>query len=167
MATDRYTDNRDDEELVAYLDGELDAEEARCVEDRLAADQRYRTRLGDLQRSWDLLDELPRVETDDAFTQSTVSLVAIKAAEDVQQQSVHWRRVLRWRGMLWTASALLAVFAGFQFNGYWLERDNRELLRDMTLIDRFDLYRQIDDLSYLRQLDDQTLFGDEVTEDAK
>ena len=46
------------QELVAYLDGELDAETSTRVEQRLTEDDDYRTQLQQLQRTWDLLDEL-------------------------------------------------------------------------------------------------------------
>ena len=47
-----------DEEIVAYLDGELDMETAAKVERRLADDPRYNARLNQLQRAWDMLDNL-------------------------------------------------------------------------------------------------------------
>ena len=49
------------EQLVAYLDGELDAESSLQVERRLAEDAEFRRELRQLQRAWDMLDELPKV----------------------------------------------------------------------------------------------------------
>ena len=46
------------EELTAYLDGEVDAEHARRIEERLARDEGYRRQLQGLQRTWDMLDQL-------------------------------------------------------------------------------------------------------------
>ena len=48
-----------DEELVAYLDGQLDPESARQVEQRLASEETARRRLQQLAQSWDMLDQLP------------------------------------------------------------------------------------------------------------
>ena len=60
----RPSENTDPEleQLVAYLDGELEAEAAREVERRLAADAAYRQRLNRLQQSreTDLWKRQPR-----------------------------------------------------------------------------------------------------------
>jgi anti-sigma factor RsiW len=60
------------EELVAYLDGELDAAARQSVEERLARDAEYRSHLQSLQQAWDLLDELPRSSASESFTRTTV-----------------------------------------------------------------------------------------------
>src|SRR5688572_28086867 len=73
-----------DEQIVAYLDGELDAEtEARVVR-RLAEDAAYRSRLSQLQQAWDLLDNLRGSEGDEDFVQSTVAMVAVQAEEEAR-----------------------------------------------------------------------------------
>ena len=46
------------EELVAYLDGELSPEAVQRVEHRLASDPEFRERLNSLQRAWSMLDIL-------------------------------------------------------------------------------------------------------------
>ncbi len=48
------------DELVAYLDGELAPEECRRVEDRLAADDDYRQQLRELDQAWEALNVLPQ-----------------------------------------------------------------------------------------------------------
>ena len=53
-----------DEELVAYLDGQLDPESARHVEQRLASEETARRRLQQLAQSWDMLDQLPHAVAD-------------------------------------------------------------------------------------------------------
>ena len=75
-----------DEELVAYLDGELDGEAAHRMEHRLASEEAVRRRLQQLAQSWDLLDQLPRTTVDDAFTRSTVEMVALAAEEEIGEQ---------------------------------------------------------------------------------
>jgi anti-sigma-K factor RskA len=165
--TDQLSENRDDEQLVAYLDGELELEDARRIEDRLAFDSEFRTRLKELQQSWDLLDVLPRSETDEKFTTSTISLVALKAAEDVQHETTRTRRS-GWMHGFWVAVVtLLLTFVGFKAYDFWLERDNDRLLRDLAVIDRVDLYRNIDNIDFLLKLETEAQFGDEVAEDAK
>ena len=66
-------------ELVAYLDGELDAESGRRIEALLASDPEVRRRLQSLERTWDLLDELDAAPVGEPFTQTTLEMVAIAA----------------------------------------------------------------------------------------
>ncbi len=99
-----------DEELVAYLDGELESQAAQRLETMLATDERARQRLSQLAVSWDLLDQLPRATVDDLFTRTTVEMVAVAAEDEIAQSSAaapareatpmarRWRRHLVGRG---------------------------------------------------------------------
>ena len=90
-----------DEELVAYLDGELDASGAARIERRLADDAAYRARLAQLERAWDMLDTLQRSEANDDFARSTVEMIAIKAVDDAktgQMRAVRQRRLVVLQG---------------------------------------------------------------------
>jgi hypothetical protein len=69
-----------DDELVAYLDGELDPAAARAVEDRLARDPAARDRAAELKKAFDLLDYLPKPEPSPTFTTRTLDkLPAVKS----------------------------------------------------------------------------------------
>src|SRR5688500_4657615 len=92
-----------DEELVAYLDGELDASGATRVERRLADDAAYRARLAQLQRAWDMLDTLRRSEANDDFARSTVEMIAVRAADDAQTGQM---RAVRRRSLAWVSISL-------------------------------------------------------------
>lgn len=155
-----------DEEIVAYLDGELDPDGVARVERRLSEDPAYRARLGQLQRAWDLLDALQRTEADDQFTQSTVAMVAIQAEQEARTQRL---RVMQRRAMGWLGAAAVVVvtavlaYAGVQ---YHLSRENRALVRDLPVIERVDEYLKIDSLEFLRQLEREHLFPAEVDDGA-
>ena len=60
------------QDLVAYLDGELDDEGARRVEGLLSSDADAREEMHKLEGTWDLLEELPREEVGQSFTHTTV-----------------------------------------------------------------------------------------------
>lgn len=70
------------EEMVAYLDGELNADQMQQVEDRLARDPPYRRQLQRLQRTWECLDQLPRSHVEEQFARSTVEMVAVQAERE-------------------------------------------------------------------------------------
>jgi len=64
-----------DEELTAYLDGELPAVQSTSLEQRLVDDARLRQRLAELRQAYDMLDELPVTPRNQAFTQTTIAMV--------------------------------------------------------------------------------------------
>lgn len=150
-----------DEELVAYLDGELDTQAARQLEERLARDAALQRRLQGLQRSWDLLDQLPRAQVDEKFVRTTVEMVALAAEEDVSRQRAERPRQARRRGLVVVATMLVAGFVGYAAY-QWLRPDpNAALLRDLPVVENVELYRQIDDIEFLRRLDTERLFAEE------
>jgi anti-sigma factor RsiW len=151
-----------DEELVAYLDGELDAETAARIERRLAEDPRFSARLNQLQRAWDLLDTLQQTEADDDFVHSTVAMVAVQAEQDAKTQRL---RAVRRRSLAWLALGclvLVSAAAGYVGLQLQLTHEDRELLRDLPVIEHVDDYRSIDSLDFVKQLAHENLFPAEV-----
>ena len=151
-----------DEQIVAYLDGELERDAATQVERRLAEDPAYRARLTKLQKAWDLLDNLGRTEVGDDFAHSTVAMVVVKAGEDstdVAAAAVR-RRNLAWVGL--GALALVAGIAAFLAVDHRLNSENRALVRDYPVIDRIDQYSTIESVEFLQRLQKEGLFAAEV-----
>ena len=160
--------------LVAYLDGELDAEAARVWGARLNTDPTARAEAAALRRAWELLDYLPRPEPTAAFASRTLERVSafrpVLGGSGVQAPL--WRRpwVL---GIGWAASVLLAGTVGFlgvralqpaplpsPANVEPADIDS-QLVRDLRVIENQRLYEHVGDLDFLRQLDDPDLFGDD------
>ncbi len=162
------------ENLVAYLDGELDAQSAQLVETKLNLDPAIRAEAEALRRSWEMLDYLPRPEPTAAFTSRTLERAS---GSGVQTAAVKGRR-LRWPayafGAGWAAALLIAGTAGFAAVK-WLVPSQRAavvqarepvdldqlLIRDLRVIDNKRLYELADDISFLRALDDPEMFGDD------
>ena len=86
------------DDLVAYLDGELDHDSTQRIERRMGQDLAFRQRLQQMRRAWDLLDVLPRAQAGESFARTTVEIVALRASQEVQQQveSKQRRNVLTW-----------------------------------------------------------------------
>ncbi|MCE9544566.1 MAG: hypothetical protein K8T25_03475 [Planctomycetia bacterium] len=155
------------EEIVAYLDGELSAEDSREVEERLATDPQFRSQLQQFERAWRLLDELPRTEPDAKLSATTVSIVAVRAADEMQRERQQWPRQYVRGWVLSAGSMLLALLLGFGMvagaaallsrAGVAPDADAR-LLADLPLLDNLDYYQQIDSVDFLRQLDKSGLF---------
>jgi anti-sigma factor RsiW len=151
----------DDEQLVAYLDGELEPDESRQVELRLASDPGVRRKLQGLQRSWELLDELHPADVEEAFTRTTMEMVTVAAAEEVAQIQAAEPRRRRRRWLVGIGGLLAAAIAGFAVG--WLAWPDREraLLEDLPVIERLDEYRLIGDFRFLKKLAAERLFDED------
>jgi hypothetical protein len=150
-------------DLVAYLDGELTGEAARAVERKLSLNPAARAEAAALKRTWDLLDYLPRPEPSVNFTQKTMSkLTPLRtggSADGGLRMSWRWGLF----GAAWAAALLVAVVAGYQGVRRWPPREpgEKELVRDLRLIENKRFYDLVDDMDFLRQLDDPDLFGED------
>jgi anti-sigma factor RsiW len=171
-------DTRDEptEELVAYLDGELDPKAAESVATRLSLDPNLRAQADALQRAWDILDVLPRPQPSAAFATRTVSQVipvpgagsgtqflAPSGPAAMTMPAIPARRP---GAGFWLASAALILVAGA--GGYLGHRaaapppkPAEPALEDVPLMKNLRLYRNVDDVEYLKKLDSPELFGDE------
>ncbi len=156
--------NTADELLVAYLDGELAADEQVRVERRLADDPEFRARLAQLQRAWDLLDSLERTEADEDFARSTVEMVAVKAADDVQAERNKSRLRQAWLYAVGGTAMAMSLIAGYLLVARWADRPNREIVRDLPVIERVDEYRNAESVEFLRELHQEGLFAQEVND---
>jgi len=172
MAESRPLNEEERTELVAYLDGELDAQAARAVEAKLNLDPQTRHEAQTLSNTWAMLDYLPRAEPTPAFTSRTLERVSAYrpvVAPPVRKRS--WRPLVL--GMGWAAAVLLAGLVGFGSVRSTLRREratvppvervdvDQHLVRDLRVIENKRLYEQVDDIDFLRKLDDPDLFGDD------
>lgn len=161
--------SNDEEQLVAYLDGELDANSADAVEQRLARDESFRALLARLQNAWDLLDELPQPTVDESFTQTTVEMVAVKMSEGAASETVAMHREARVRNLGWIVAVAACSVVGFFGVRQWQTGPDRALLHDLPVIEKIDEYSEVEDLEFLLALYEEGLFvddglGDESTD---
>lgn len=152
------------EELVAYLDGELDAARSAVIDRRLAEEPEFRLRLQQLQQAWDLLDELPRPRTAEDFTRSTVEIVVASANDELGRLEAipRWRRWLP--TLAGTTLVLAAAAGGFLISWLQVTAEDRQLLQDLPVIERVDKYQYVPGVEFLRQLEQQKLFEAEVSD---
>ena len=71
-------------ELVAFLDGELGAEENEAIEAKISLDAGVRAEADALKKTWDLLDYLPRPEPSPHFTERTISRIDLPKSSPVK-----------------------------------------------------------------------------------
>ena len=150
-----------DEQLVAYLDGELDPESSRRIEELLATDAEVRRRLQEMERTWDLLDDLDAAPVGGQFTQSTLEMVAVAAQKDVDQSMAEAPRRRRRRALAATGALLVAVVLGFLAVVLLWPDPNQDLLHDLPVLENLDEYRQVENIEFLRLLANEGLFSKE------
>ena len=149
-----------EEQLVAYLDGELDAESSQRIEELLANDPEVRQTLQRLDRTWEMLDELDQPDVADRFTQSTLEMVVVAATKDMEEARAKAPRQRRRRWALRVAGLLVVGLFGFAVVARVVPDRNQQLIRDLPILENLDQYRQIKDIEFLRMLDDQAVFAD-------
>ena len=163
------------EELVAYLDGELEPKAAEAMATKLSLDPRLRAEADALQRAWDILDVLPRPQPSAAFTTRTVSQVIpvpspsgtqVLAAPGSAAHAMPALPAPRPGAGFWLVSVALILSAGV--GGYLGHRalvpppqPASPPLEDVTLMKNLRLYRNADDLEYVKKLDSPDLFGED------
>lgn len=154
----------DEAHLVAYLDGELPAEQARRVEQWMADDPACRARVRELQRAWDLLDELPRASARTEFARSTIELVAQQVEQEARNSTVGQarRRQLGW--LIASAGVVLATLLGYLLGSYAWKSPDDQLLTDLPVIENIDHYLQAGDVEFLRMLEREHLFDEEPSD---
>ncbi len=139
--------SQQDEQLVAYLDGELTLPEREALETQLMASAPLRQRMRELQSGWALLDELPSTTVDDRFTQTTLELVAADLSEKHPKAWCRWGRAL----LLVSLALALACLGAVIVYGARHARFLRQLA-DLPIIENLDAYLAIDDLDWLEQI---------------
>jgi anti-sigma factor RsiW len=147
-----------EEQLSAYLDGELDDEAVREVERMLASDPKVRETLQRLERTWEILDKLDEAEVGEHFTQSTLKMVALAVEDDVQKQLQEAPKRRRRQWLVGGAGVTAAAAAGFVTVALLWPNPNKELLRDLPVLENLDQYRQIEDFDFLEGLYKEGLF---------
>ncbi len=150
-----------EERLVAYLDGELDPEDGRRIEELLASDPKVRAMLQQLDRTWDLLDELDQAPVNDDFTQTTLEMVTVAADEDIKRTQAALPRRRRRRWAFVGGGLLMAGLTGFVAVMLLRPDPNHRLVQDLPVLENLDEYRLIDDIEFLKMLDEEGLFAEE------
>lgn len=145
--------------LVAYLDGELPDPAAKEIEHVLSKSPTVQHDVDMLSRTWDLLDQLPRLTGNGDLTERMVCLV--KASDEPAPfLSTSWlQRIPKEpfrRGAIlatWATGLALAAVAGFFVTNRLIPDPSQQLLRNLPVIEKLDLYSNVESIDFLRELD--------------
>lgn len=167
---------RQNEQLVAYLDGELNDAAAAEVEVHLAGDVELRREVERLSRTWELLDMLPSVRASSEFSSKTLTAIrsiplprpdeAEGISADVVAPRLWWGRLKHWSVRMAALSVLLVLAAlAFKASARKGTEAVDELLTELPLIERLEQYREVDSVEFLKQLQESELFDGQPRRD--
>jgi hypothetical protein len=147
-------------DLVAYVDGELPESHAQTIATKLTKSATARREVEMLEKTWELLDYLPRPQVTEQFSEKTVSHI-----RRLELQGNTWEPIIiAWSARIGRAAVYLLIAAGFLGAGYALTRwawpdPTARLVRDLTLAENLDEYREVGSFEFLSQLADSPEFG--------
>jgi anti-sigma factor RsiW len=147
------------ENLVAYLDGELDDAGVAEVEKLLATNPEARHAARMLSESFDMLDLLPRERASDTFTTRTLATVRVSDLQPATGfRSRQMRRKLALSGF--AVGLACSAIAGFLITNRWLETESDLLVEDLPVIQNLDMYSDASSVELLRALERDGMFNE-------
>ena len=148
--------------LVAYLDGELGELDSRAIKTKLSHSPTARREVEALEKTWELLEYLPRPQVSDDFAARTLTGARQLSAEGGRIEQVA-RRVAR--RVAWlatgTVASLLAFLLGFLLTHWVWPNPTARLARELPLAEHLDEYREVGSFNFLQQLYDSPEFNAE------
>jgi|LauGreDrversion4_2_1035121.scaffolds.fasta_scaffold03184_5 anti-sigma factor RsiW len=147
--------------LVAYLDGELPAEESELLEKELAAEPALRKAAESLDRTWQMLGALEEAAASGEFTRKTLTSVRTVSTPDSAHSQPEQARspingllAATLLTLLWTAAGFAGSAAGLALagNAPKVSPQDEQLLQNLDLLLDYQNMRQIPDAAFLKQL---------------
>ncbi len=173
------SDDETSDDLVAYLDGELDESTSRIIESQIASDSQTRQKSDLLKKTYDLLDYLPKTEPSPTFASRTLTQLSLSAPAQPTAGAAtlpatatsgyvippppptHRGRMLA----IWCV--ILSIATALGYFGHLLARPHLEATdpskrtsEQVRLLERLPLYLGVDDLDFARQLESAEFFGE-------
>jgi hypothetical protein len=147
-----------DEDLVAYLDGELVGDAATQVDEQLARSPLLRQQAEQYRKTFDLLDHLPMPEPSPNFASRTLTQLQPNLSQQRANtlRSRNWPKYLLLAGLLMLALALGAAipFATATPDN----RKNDDSLDDTPVVEALPIYFAVDNLEFAKTLNSAKVF---------
>lgn len=139
--------------LVAYLDGELEEETTQYIDQVLAKSEVARHEVEALARTWELLDLLPKPNATEDFTERTLTTLRVSEVR-TQITDQPWFTQVRKAAVavVWVVVLGVAASVGYVATSRWVPNPNDELLTDLRLMKNLDVYLEADSMSFVNEL---------------
>jgi hypothetical protein len=153
--------------LVAYLDGELEDNETQHIDQVLAKSEVARHEVEALARTWELLDLLPKPEAPENFTERTLTTLKVSEVRKRMADQPWFGYVRKGSiGAVWAAGLAVCAVLGFVITSRWVPNEQTKLLADLPLLLHLDIYLEVRDLDFVKQLQRQGVFNVDDAETA-
>jgi anti-sigma factor RsiW len=147
-------------DLVAYLDGELDEAQSRAIATKLTHSLTARREIEALEKTWELLEYLPRAQAPEDFTSRTLTEVHQWELRGERLESAVQHAAQRLiKGGVWVLGALLALGLGYAATRWAWPDPTSRLGRDLSIAEHLDEYRDVGTMQFLDRLADSPEFG--------
>jgi len=148
--------------LVAYLDRELNEAESRAIATKLSLSPTARREVEALEKTWELLEQLPRPKASDDFTERTLTEVRqLDAAGGRIENAFVTTGVRVFKAALWVGASALAFLLGYVVTQWVWPNPTARLARDLSVAEHLDEYRDVGDFEFLKQLATSPAFAAE------
>jgi anti-sigma factor RsiW len=146
--------------LVAYLDGELNDAESRAIATKLTNSATARRELELLEKTWELLEHLPRPRASEQLTTRTLTQMHLIAQQGGQMESA-FRALAQRVGRVAAAvgASLAACLLGYALTQWVWPNPTARLARDLPLVEHLDEYRDVGSFEFLEALAESPEFN--------
>jgi len=155
----------DVETLVAYLDGELDAQNVRQMEDRLAVDADLREKMTSLEQTWNMLNELETVSADKALVRSTMEVVTLTIEKELCEDEKQLEKRKWFDRLILLATIIMFGIIGYQLAALVGIQNKKQFAKDIPIILNMSKYKEIGGFDFLQALSDKRVFDEPAEED--
>jgi hypothetical protein len=147
-------------DLVAYIDGELPETHSRAISTKLTHSATARREVEMLQKTWEMLDYLPRPQLADAFSERTVSHIRRLELDGRAWEPVlaSWSTLAAWV-VIYCVIGVASLGLGYSATRWIWPDPNVRLVRDLTLAEHLDEYEKVGSFEFLTQLAESKEFG--------
>jgi hypothetical protein len=148
----------DENLLIAYLDGELDSQNVRRMEDRLSQEPELREKMTVLEQTWNLLDSLETVPVDKELVRSTMEVVTLTIEKELHEGKKNFEQRKISDFLITLVIVMLCGVIGYQLMSLHRLYVDRQILDDIPIIQQMNTYKEIGNFDFLRELAKERIF---------
>jgi len=156
----------DVELLVAYLDGEMDTQGVRQVEDRLSVEPDLREKMASLEQTWNMLGELETVPVDKELVRSTMEVVTLTIEKELSDDETKVEHRKLYDRLVLAAILIMFGVIGYQLAALVGVHVQNQIVDDVPIIQQINDYKEIGSFEFLRALSEKGVFDPPTGEDA-
>ncbi len=150
------------ENLVAFIDGELEQETLRDLQKTLTENPVAQHEIDVLKKTWGLLDYLDRPDASEDVIGNTLTEIQVYQTKSEKFAMPAWWNQVR-QGFVYFSSVagiLFAVTVGYLTATQWIPSPTDEIAKDLPVIREYDQLQEIGSLAFLELLQDNNLLSE-------